>query len=124
MNKLIVAAPVLSGIFWGSTGIFVRHLSDMGLNSITIMFSRVLAAAVMLFLGIFIYDKSLLKIRLRDLWIFAAAGLIGTLGLNLCYNESISRLTLSLSAVLLSLAPIFVVLLAAVLFKEKITFKK
>lgn len=124
MNKLIVAAPVLSGIFWGATGIFVRHLADEGLSSVTIMFTRVLVAAVILFLGIFIYDRSLLKIRLRDLWIFAAAGLIGTLGLNLCYNESISRLTLSLSAVLLSLAPVFVVLLAAIFFGERITFKK
>ncbi len=124
MNKLIVIAPVLSGIFWGGTGIFVRHLADMGMNSITIMFSRVIVAALILFLGIFIYDKSLLKIKLHDLWVFAAAGLIGTLGLNLCYNESISRLTLSLSAVLLSLSPIFVVLLAAILFKEKLTPKK
>ena len=56
--------------------------------------------------GILLYDRSLLKIRIRDLWIFIAAGLIGTLGLNFCYNESISRLTLSLSAVLLSLAPV------------------
>ena len=46
MNKLIVAAPVLSGIFWGATGIFVRHLADEGLSSVTIMFTRVLVAAV------------------------------------------------------------------------------
>ena len=124
MKKLIIAAPILSGILWGSTGLFVRSLAGMGMNSLTIMFSRVFLAMFMLLIGILLYDRSLLKIKIRDLWIFIAAGLIGTLGLNFCYNESISRLTLSLSAVLLSLAPVFVLLMAAVFFKEKITVKK
>ncbi|MFR8251440.1 MAG: EamA family transporter, partial [Anaerovoracaceae bacterium] len=114
MKKLIIAAPILSGILWGSTGLFVRSLAGMGMNSLTIMFSRVFLAMFMLLIGILLYDRSLLKIKIRDLWIFIAAGLIGTLGLNFCYNESISRLTLSLSAVLLSLAPVFVLLMAAV----------
>ena len=46
------------------------------------------------------------------------------LGLNLCYNFAINELTLSLSAVLLSLAPIFVLILASILFKEKLTLQK
>ena len=124
MNKFILSAPILSGILWGSTGLFVRTLSDMGMNSFTIMFSRVFLATIMMLVALLIYDRSLLKIRLRDLWVFLAASLIGTLGLNLCYNESISRLTLSLAAVLLGLAPVFVLLLAAVFFGEKITLKK
>lgn len=39
-------------------------------------------------------------------------------------NEAINHLTLSLAAVLLSLAPIFVLLLGEILFKEKITIRK
>lgn len=124
MKKLMIAAPALSGIFWGTCGIFVRTLSEMGMNSITILFTRVLLSVFFLFICIFIYDRSLLKIRFRDLPIFAGAGLIGTLGLNICYNESINQLTLSLAAVLLGLSPVFVLLLAAVLFHEKITKRK
>ena len=45
-------------------------------------------------------------------------------GLNYCYNEAINQLTLSLAAVLLSLSPIFVMILSAFLFHEKITLKK
>lgn len=30
MKKLIIAAPILSGILWGSTGLFVRSLAGMG----------------------------------------------------------------------------------------------
>jgi len=45
-------------------------------------------------------------------------------GLNLCYNESMNTISLSLAAVLLSLAPIYVLIFAYVLFREKITSKK
>lgn len=48
MKKLIIAAPILSGILWGSTGLFVRSLAGMGMNSLTIMFSRVFLAMFML----------------------------------------------------------------------------
>ena len=46
------------------------------------------------------------------------------MGLNLCYNESMNTIPLSLAAVLLSLAPIFVLIFAYILFNEKITPKK
>lgn len=68
--------------------------------------------------------QKLLKIKLKDLWIFICAGIFSMLGLNLCYNFAINELTLSLSAVLLSLAPIFVLILASILFKEKLTLQK
>ncbi len=94
------------------------------MNSATILTCRMAIAVVILFFVILFFDRSLLRIRLKDIWLFAGGGILGTLGLNLCYNEAINRLTLSLAAVLLSLAPIFVLLLAAVLFREKITGKK
>ena len=53
-----------------------------------------------------------------------ASGILGMLGLNFCYNESVNHLSLSLAAVLLSLSPIFVIFIAAILFKEKITLRK
>lgn len=70
------------------------------------------------------FRQKLLKIKLKDLWIFICAGIFSMLGLNLCYNFAINELTLSLSAVLLSLAPIFVLILASILFKEKLTLQK
>ena len=79
---------------------------------------------MVLFIGILIYDRSFLKIRLNDIWIFFGAGVFSELLLNICYNESINRLTLSLAAVLLCMAPIFVIIISALLFKEKITKAK
>jgi drug/metabolite transporter (DMT)-like permease len=50
--------------------------------------------------------------------------MIGMFAINLCYNRAIQEVTLSLAAVLLSMSPIFVLILAAVFFGEKITKKK
>ncbi len=58
---------------------------------------------------------------MKDIWIFAGAGIFSEFMLNLCYNESINRLTLSLAAVLLCMAPVFVILISSFLFGEKIT---
>lgn len=124
MKRLIFIFPIIAGILWGSVGVFVRTLSAFGVNNYTILSSKAMIAAILLFIGILIYNKSLLRIKLRDIWLFAAAGILGTLGLNLCYNAAVKQLTLSLSAVLLSLSPVFVVFLAALLFKEKITLRK
>ena len=49
------------------------------------------------------------------------AGVIGTLGLNVCYNFSINELSLSLAAVLIALAPIFVIIFSFILFREPLT---
>lgn len=109
---------------WGSAGIFVRKLSELGLNSVSIVETRIIVAIIIIIAGLLFLDKKLLKIKLKDLWIFICAGIFSMLGLNLCYNFAINELTLSLSAVLLSLAPIFVLILASILFKEKLTLQK
>lgn len=120
-NKLITIFPIFSGIFFGSGGIFIRRLIEMGIDSYSIVFLRVFIALPILILWLFFTDKKLFYIKLTDTWIFFGAGVLGTLGLNLSYNYSITELSLSLSAILLSLAPIFVVIFSFFLFKEKIT---
>ena len=124
MKKIIYLLPVLSGILWGSVGIFVRILTELGMDSFTVTSSRLAIAAVVMASTILIYDKCLFRIRLKDLWIFIVGGLLGMLGVVLAYNEAIKQVTLSLAAVLLSMSPIFVLFFAAFLFHEKITLKK
>ena len=123
-NNIFLILPIISGVMWGTTGPFVRMLIDAGFNNITVFFSRVLIASVVLFIGMFIVNRDLLKIRLKDIWIFLLSGGVGMTGLNLCYNQSITTLTLSLAAVLLALSPVFVLILAAIFFREKITAQK
>lgn len=124
MARFAVLLPITSSILWGSAGVFVRELNEAGFNVTTILFARQSIAIVILFAGIVICDRNMIRVRLRDLWIFVASGVFGVLGLNVCYVLAMEKLTLSLAAVLLSMFPVFVMIISAFLFKEKITLRK
>lgn len=124
MKKMIVLLPVLSGIMWGSGGIFVRILTELGMDGYTVAESRLAAAVCVIAGAICMYDRRLFCIKLKDIWIFALGGFCGILGVMLAYNAAIKEVTLSLAAVLLSMSPIFVLFFAAAMFGEKITAKK
>lgn len=123
-NTSIALLPLIAGVLWGTAGIFVRTLTEHGMSAMTIIEARVCIATVFLGIIIFIKDRSMLRMKLKDVPLVMGAAFIGTFGLNVCYNISINQLTLSLSAVLLGLNPVFVVLMAAPLFKERITLRK
>ena len=122
MKKIYLIRPIIAGIMFGSTGIFVRTLTQNGIDPTTLLFLRFSIAIVPIILAIILTDKDLLKINLSDIPLLLACS-ICIIGLNLCYNESMNTIPLSLAAVLLSLAPIYVLIMASILFKEKITAK-
>lgn len=123
MKKIYFILPVLAGIMFGSGGVFVRTLMVNGIDSTTLLFLRFSIAIIPIMIAILVTDRSLLKIDLTDISLFLVCG-ICIVGLNLCYNESMGNIPLSLAAVLLSLAPIYVLIIAYFTFKEKITRKK
>ena len=124
MKKLILLLPVLTGIMWGSVGTFIRKLTEFGADTFTILAIRTLIAILLLMAALLLFNKELLKIKLRDSWIFLACGILGTFSLNVCYTEAINQLSLSLAAVLLSLSPVYVVIIAGMFLHEKITSRK
>ena len=123
MKKLYLILPILAGFMFGSSGVFVRTLTQNGIDSTTLLFLRFSIAIIPLLIAIFLTDKELFKIKLNDIPLILVCAMC-IVGLNLCYNESMNTVPLSLAAVLLSLAPIYVLIIAYFLFKEKITSKK
>ncbi|QHK17485.1 EamA family transporter [Methanomassiliicoccaceae archaeon DOK] len=123
MKPVLLLLPILSGIMWGAAGVFVRTLSDYGMDSTTIVFSRVSLATLMMLALILVADRRWLRFERRDAWIFIACA-IAMLGLNAFYTVSVDALTLSLAAVLLSLSPVFMLVMAAFLFRERVTARK
>ena len=69
------------------------------------------------------YIRSYFKIKKEYLPYFIIAA-ISIVGLNLCYNEAMNSIHLSLAAVLLGTSPIFVIIGAYFTLGEKITVKK
>ena len=123
MKKIYLILPILAGIMFGSSGIFVRTLTQNGIDQPTLLFLRFSIAIVPILIAILLTDRELFKIELKDIPLFLACSLC-ILGLNLCYNQSMNTVPLSLAAVLLSIAPIYVLVIAYFLFGEKITSKK
>ena len=123
MKKIYLILPILSGFMFGSSGVFVRTLTQNGIDSTTLLFLRFSIAILPLMIAILLTDKKLLKIDLKDIPLFLVCAMC-IVGLNLCYNESMNTVPLSLAAVLLSIAPIYVLIFAYILFGEKITSKK
>ena len=123
MKKIYFLLPALAGLMFGSTGFFVRTLTENGIDATTLLFLRFSIAALVMFVCVFLTDKSLFKIKKEYLPYFVLAA-ISIVGLNLCYNESMNTIHLSLAAILLGTSPIFVIIGAYFTLAEKITFKK
>ena len=119
MKKIFVILPILAGILFGSCGISVRILTQNGLDSATLLFSRFSVSIIIMLIVILATDKNLLKISFDELKIIVIAA-INILALNLCYNISTNTNPLSLAAVLLSFAPVLVIIFAYITFREKI----
>ena len=110
-------------MMFGSSGIFVRTLTQNGIDPTTLLFLRFSIAIIPLLIAILATDKNLFKINLKDIPLFLVCSLC-IIGLNLCYNHSMNTVPLSLAAVLLSIAPIYVLIIAYFMFGENITSKK
>ncbi|MDR3225156.1 MAG: DMT family transporter [Clostridiales Family XIII bacterium] len=120
-----VVSVLVAGCMWGSVGIFVRVLDGLGYSPLTIVFSRmVIAVAFLAAFFVIARRTELFKIKLRDIWCIAGAGISSAIVLNLFYSLSTVMNSLSLASVLLATAPIFVVLISARAFGERITSVK
>ncbi len=112
---------LLAGTCWGSIGIFVRRFNSLNLVSMDIVAVRSVFTVIFMAIFLAIYDRKLLKIRFRDIWCFIGTGIISMVFFNYCYFRLIEISSLSVAAVMLYTAPVFVMLMSAVLFHEKIT---
>ncbi len=119
MNKYL-AAVLGGGFCWGFMGLFTRQLAVYGIDANGAILVRCGIAAVCFAILILCTDKSQFHVRLKDFWCFIGTGLFSLLFFTFCYFHAISMMNLSTAAILLYTAPTFVMIMSAVLFKEKI----
>ena len=70
VKRLYLILPILAGLMFGSSGIFVRTLTQNGINQTTLLFLRFSIAIIPLLITILLTDKKLLKFKLKDLPLF------------------------------------------------------
>lgn len=122
-KKIYLILPIISGILYGSSGIFVRTLTQNGIDATTLLFLRFSIAIPVMVIAILATDKKQLKIKLTDIKLLIITAM-GIIGLNILYNIAMNTISLSIAAVLLSSDPVFVLIIAYLIFKEKITKSK
>ncbi|MCQ2519453.1 MAG: EamA family transporter [Lachnospiraceae bacterium] len=115
---------VLAGICWGVISLMIKPLNEQGLGSLEISALRTIFAAIMLFVFLLIKDRNALKIDIKDIWMFVGTGILSLTFFSVCYFYTIVNSGAAIAVVLLYTSPVFVMLMSAVIFKEKLTPKK
>lgn len=125
-NKAMIGSIliILAGCFWGSMGIFVRKLDTYGFSSIQIVSIRVTLAALIFALVLLIKDRAGFRISFKDIPLFLGLGFGSILFFTVCYFTAITMMSLSTAAILLYTSPVWIMIMSALLFHEKLDKRK
>ena len=124
MSKKGTLLILAAAIVWGLAGVFVKKLEEYSVPPAQMALYRCLFTAVVIGIFILIKDRKLFSVKPRDIWLFAANGVFSIVMFSFCYYKTMELSTLSVAAVLLYTAPIFVMIMSVFIFKEKLTVKK
>ena len=119
--NIFTLCTIFAGVLWGTISVFLKNLSSSGLSLIQITACRAIFSSFFLFVYFLVKDKNLLKIKVKDIWMFVGTGVVSLTFFSLCYFSTILESGASIAVILLYTSPIFILLLSAILFKEKIT---
>ena len=125
MKKYLPHLCVLAaGVLWGLIGLCNRRLTAAGLSVASIVLLRNFGSMLLLGLIFVIKDPKIFRIRAKHIPIFLGTGVVSVLFFTLCYFSCQKQCSLAVAAVLLYTSPAFVVILSAILFREKLTKRK
>ena len=125
IKSLSTLCVILSGIVWGIIALFVDGLKKIGFTSIQCASIRCIFTTLILLTIILIQNPKQLKVEPKDLLVFACSGAFGISVFSLCYFRAIHIIGgASVPSLLLNTAPVFVLIIASIFLKEKITLKK
>ena len=124
MNKKAYLSIILGASFWGLISIFVQGLYSFGFNSTEVVTLRVSTAAVLMVVYVFLTDKNVFKVKLKDIPYFIGTGVLSIVFFSWCYFTAIQIIPVSVAVILLYTAPAFVAILSRIIFKELLTRRK
>lgn len=112
----------LAGLLWGTVGLFVKELERAGSTPELTGLLRVFFAFVIMGIACCMkYGAGVLWIDRKTLLACALLGLICHGIYNIFYSMAVALVGVSISAVLLNIAPVFTLLFSALLFGEQFT---
>ena len=128
MEKLRAYTPYLAilgaGTSWGLMGLFSKIILAAGYSSFTVVFIRNVGALIALTIIFLIGDRSVFKVRLKHLPIFAFTGIVSVYLFGICYFTGLEYHSMAVASVLLYTAPGFVIVLSRLVWKVAITKRR
>ena len=119
------SALVLAGAsLWGLIGLFNRTLMGAGLSPRSIVLVRNLGGLAVLALALLVWDRRAFRVSPRHLGWFFGTGVVSVVLFTWCYFSCQEQCSLGVAAILLYTSPAFVVVLSALLWREKLTRRK
>ena len=118
------AAILAAAALWGVIGIWNRRLMAAGLSPPSLVTVRHCGGMVLLGLVLAVRDRSVFRVRREHLKYFFGTGVVSVVLFTACYFSCQKLCSLSVASVLLYTAPSFVVLLSALLWRERVTGRK
>ncbi len=121
--KLPRGYPMILGaaFFWGVSATGAKFLLNRHLDAILLVQSRVTFTALILFAIYVLFKRTLLAVRLKDLWHFALLGIVGIAGANVCYYITIRESTVATGILIQYTAPLVVMAYGALTREESLT---
>lgn len=123
-NKFSVIFILLSGALWGSSCLFVNKLTEWGFSSFECTAIRVFIGTLILNAAVMIGGIKRYKLSLASYGLCALSGICSVFAMCVFYYNCMTDTSAAVSAILLYTAPIFVMIMSVIFFKEKITAKK
>lgn len=124
MKKFGVLLIVLSGLLWGSMGVFLKLVQSFGFSAIQCTALRIGSAALVLWIFTGIFSPKSLKISFKELPMLILCGAVSVGGMSALYLSAIDMTSVSVAAVLLYMSPVWVMIFSVLFLKEKLTVKK
>lgn len=126
MKKLSVIFILIAGALWGSSCLFVRQLTSLNFTPLQSTAIRVIFGALILNIMLIVKGKGfkLYRLSLRSYVLAAVSGLCSVFAMSAFYYECMTRTSAAVSAILLYTAPLFVMVMSLIFFKENLSIKK
>ncbi|MFH1982096.1 MAG: EamA family transporter [Pseudomonadota bacterium] len=115
--RFVIAAALL----WGVSGSAAKFLFNSGVTPFQLVQARLTITAAGLFIWLGLRHRGLLRIDKKDIGYFAVFGVVGMAAVQFTYLFAISKINVAAAILLQYMAPIFIVLHAAVFSREKLS---
>lgn len=123
MKRLPILYVIFAGLLWGSAGLFVHCLSNYGFTSLELALVRCGVSAILALSLALVTNPKSLKVTLRKLWPLVLSG-VAFFGMASFYYMAIKNSSTSTAAVILNMAPVFVMIFSTVFWGERFTLRK